>query len=56
MYLEGNIWRDTAEIQNFIRHRPGKRGLVGPALSRGLELQDVQRPFQSQQFCDGTEE
>lgn len=45
-------WRNP----KFIRHRPEKPGLAGPALSRGLELQDVQRPFQSQQFCDRNEE
>lgn len=56
MYLEGNIWGDTGQIQNFIRHGPGKPGLVGPALSRGLELQDVQRPSQSQLFHDSSEE
>lgn len=44
MYLEGNIWGDTGQIQNFIRHGPGKPGLVGSALSRGLELQDVKGP------------
>lgn len=38
MGLEGNNLGDIGDIHNTTRHGPGKAGLVGPALSRGLEL------------------
>lgn len=38
---------DTGDIQNPTSHGPGKPGLGGPALSRGVGLEDLQRHLPS---------
>lgn len=43
MHLEGNYFGDIGDIENSASHGPGKSGLAGRALSRGIGLEALQR-------------